>query len=199
MLISCWSWSSNTLAKNWLIGKDPDSGKDWRWEEKATTEDEMVGWHHWLDGNGFEWALGVGDGQGSLACCSPGGRKELDTTEWLNWTEDRKHHYQHHLHQLHRCHDHHHNHHHSRQHHVSIINITSSYGYYFHHYHHHPITCNIISLITTSLSSSPRSSSSISHNHQRHPYLIIVAVFVSSLHYHPHNHHHHIPSSPPAS
>ena len=157
MLISCWSWSSNTLAKNRLIGKDPDSGKDWRWEEKATTEDEMVGWHHWLDGNGFEWALGVGDGQGSLACCSPGGRKELDTTEWLNGTEDCKHHYQHHLHQLHHCH-----HHHSRQHHVIIINITSSCCYYFHHYHHHPITFNIISLITTSLSSSPWSSSSIS-------------------------------------
>ena len=58
-------------AKNWLIGKDPDAGKDWRQEEKGTTEDEMVGWHHWLDGHGFEQALGVGEGQGSLACCSP--------------------------------------------------------------------------------------------------------------------------------
>ena len=69
-------------AKNWLIGKDPDAGKDWRWEKKGMTEDEMVGWHHRLDGHKFEQAPGVGDGQGSLACCS---RKELDTTEWLNW------------------------------------------------------------------------------------------------------------------
>ena len=58
-------------AKNWLIGKDPDTGKDWRQEEKGTTEDEMVGWHHRLDGNNFEQALGVGNGQGSLAYCSP--------------------------------------------------------------------------------------------------------------------------------
>ena len=63
-------------AKNWLIGKDPDAGKDRRWEEKGMTEDEMVGWHHWLDGHEFEKAPGVGDGQGSLACCSPWGRKE---------------------------------------------------------------------------------------------------------------------------
>ena len=74
-------------VKSWLIGKDPDAGKDWRQEEKGTTEDEMVGWHHWLDGHGFGWTLGVGDGQGDLACCSPWGRKELDTTERLNWTE----------------------------------------------------------------------------------------------------------------
>ena len=74
-------------AKNWLIWKDPDAGKDWRQEEKGMTEDEMVGWHHWLDGHEFEQIPGVGDGQGSLACCSPWGRKELDTTEWLNWTE----------------------------------------------------------------------------------------------------------------
>ena len=73
-------------AKTWLIGKDPDAGKDWRWEEKGTTEDEMVGWHHWLDGHEFEQAPGVGDGQGGLVCCSPWGHKELDTTEWLNWT-----------------------------------------------------------------------------------------------------------------
>ena len=76
-------------AKNWLIGKDPDAGKDWRQEEKGTTEDEMFGWHHWLDGHEFEQALGVGDGQGSLVGCSPWGHKELDTkrvTE-LNWTE----------------------------------------------------------------------------------------------------------------
>ena len=74
-------------AKNWLTGKDPDAGKDWRQEEKEMTEDEMVGWHHWLNGHEFEQATGVGDGQGSLECCSPWGRKELDTTEWLNWTE----------------------------------------------------------------------------------------------------------------
>ena len=73
-------------VKNWLLRKDPDAGKDWRWEEKGTTEDEIVGWHHQLNGHEFEQALGVGDGQGSLACCSPWSRKELDTTEWLNWT-----------------------------------------------------------------------------------------------------------------
>ena len=72
-------------SKNWLIGKDPDAGKDWRWEEKGMTEDEMVGWHHWLNGHAFEQALRVGDGQGSLVYCSPWGCKELDTTEWLNW------------------------------------------------------------------------------------------------------------------
>ena len=72
-------------VKNWLTGKDPDAGKDWR-QEKGTTEDEMVGWHHWLDGNEFEQALGVGDGQRSLACCSPWGHKESDTTEQLSWT-----------------------------------------------------------------------------------------------------------------
>ena len=70
-----------------LIWKDPDAGKDWRWEEKEMTEDEMVGWHHWLDGYEFEQAPGVGDGQGSLVCCTPWGSKVLDTTEWLNWTE----------------------------------------------------------------------------------------------------------------
>ena len=74
-------------AKKLLIGKDPDAGKDGRQGEKGTTEDEMVGWHHWLDGHEFEQALGVGDGQGSLAYCSPWGRKESETTEWLNWTE----------------------------------------------------------------------------------------------------------------
>ena len=71
-------------AKNWLIGKDPDAGKDWR--QKGTTEDEMVGWHHGLDGHDFEQAPGIGDGQGNLVCCSPWGRKESDTTEGLNWT-----------------------------------------------------------------------------------------------------------------
>ena len=74
-------------AKNWLSGKDPDAGKEWRWEEKVVTEDEMVGWHHWLDGHEFEQALGVADGQGGLVCCCSWGRKESDTTEWLIWTE----------------------------------------------------------------------------------------------------------------
>ena len=74
-------------AKSWLIWKDPDARKDWRWEEKGTTEDETVGWHHRLNGYEFELTPGVGDGQGGLLCCSPWGCKELDTTEWLNWTE----------------------------------------------------------------------------------------------------------------
>ena len=73
-------------VKNWLIGKDPDAGKDWRLEEKGTTEDEMVGGHHRLDGHGFKQAPGVGDGQGSLVCFSPWGCKESDMTEWLSWT-----------------------------------------------------------------------------------------------------------------
>ena len=73
--------------KNWLIWKDPDAGKDWRQGDKGTTEDEMVGWHHQLDGHEFEPALGVGDGQGGLVCCSSWGHKESDMTEWLNWTE----------------------------------------------------------------------------------------------------------------
>ena len=72
-------------VKNWFIVKDPGPGKDWK-QEKGMTEDEMVGWHHWLDGQEFEQASGVGDEQGSLACCSPWGRKELDATELLNWT-----------------------------------------------------------------------------------------------------------------
>ena len=72
-----------------LIRKDADAGKDWRQEQKGTTEDEMVGWHHRLNGHGFEQAPGAGVGQGSLACCSPWGCKELDTTEQLNWTEVR--------------------------------------------------------------------------------------------------------------
>ena len=74
-------------VKSWLIGKDPDAGRDWGQEEKGTTEDEMAGWHHRLDGREFEWTLGVGDGQGSLACCDSWGHKESDTTEQLNWTE----------------------------------------------------------------------------------------------------------------
>ena len=74
-------------AKSQLFGKDPDAGKDWRQKEKGVTDDEMVGWHHWLKGHEFEQAPGAGDGQGDLACCSLWGRKELDTTEQLNWTE----------------------------------------------------------------------------------------------------------------
>ena len=77
-------WSPD--VKNWLIGKDPDAWKDWR-QEKGTTEDKMVGWHHRLDGHEFEQVPGVGDGQGSLVCCSPWGNKELDMIERLNWTE----------------------------------------------------------------------------------------------------------------
>ena len=78
-------WSPD--AKNKLLGKDPDAGKEWRQEEKGKTEDEIVGWHHQLDGQEFEQAGGVCDGQGSLACCSSWGRKELDMTERLNWTD----------------------------------------------------------------------------------------------------------------
>ena len=74
-------------AKSWLIWKDPDAGKGWGQEEKGTTEDEMIGWHHRFNGHGFGWTPGVGDGQGGLACCSSWGRKESDTTERLNWTE----------------------------------------------------------------------------------------------------------------
>ena len=73
-------------AKSWLIEKDPDTGKDWGEEEKGTTEDETAGWHHWLNGHGFGWTLGVGHGQGVLVCCSSWGCRELDMTEWLNWT-----------------------------------------------------------------------------------------------------------------
>ena len=76
-------------VKSWLIWKDPDAGKDWG-QEKGTTEDEMVGWHHRLSGHGFGWTLGVGDGQGGLACCDSQGRKESDTTERLNSTEQQK-------------------------------------------------------------------------------------------------------------
>ena len=67
--------------------KDPDTGKDWGQEEKGTTEDEMAGWHHWLNGHGFGWTPGVGDGQVGLVCCSSWGHKDLDMTEWLNWIE----------------------------------------------------------------------------------------------------------------
>ena len=78
-------WPPDT--KSWLIGKDPHAGKDWAQEEKGTTEDEMDGWHYWLNGHEFGWILGVGDGQGGLACWGSWGHKDLDTTEWLNWTE----------------------------------------------------------------------------------------------------------------
>ena len=74
-------------VKSWLIGKDPDAGRDWGQEEKGTTEDEMAGWHHRLDGHGFGWTPGAGDGQGGLACCGSWGHKESDTTERLNWTD----------------------------------------------------------------------------------------------------------------
>ena len=80
-------WPSH--AKSWLIGKDSDAGRDWGQEEKGTTEDETAGWHHQLDGREFEWTPGVGDGQGGLACCDSWGCKESDTTEGLNWTEEK--------------------------------------------------------------------------------------------------------------
>ena len=84
----CWSWSSNILAtwcEELTHWKDSDAGKDWK-QEKGTTEDEMVGWHHRLDGHEFEWTLRVCGGPGSLACCSLWGQKESDTTEWLTET-----------------------------------------------------------------------------------------------------------------
>ena len=85
-------------AKSWLIGKDSDAGRDWGREEKGTTEYEMAGWHHWLNGRASGWTLGVGDGQGGLACCDSWGCKESDTTErpissdwlrrkWWTWTD----------------------------------------------------------------------------------------------------------------
>ena len=77
-------------VKNWLIGKGPDAGKNWGWEENGMTKNEMVGWHHWFNGHEFEQAPGVGDGQGSLECCSPWGCKELDMTKQLTEAEDIK-------------------------------------------------------------------------------------------------------------
>ena len=77
-------WSPD--AKNWLTGKDPDAGQDWRQEEKGMTEVKMVGWHHQLDGHKSEQTPGDSDGQGGLASRSSWGHEELDTTEWLNWT-----------------------------------------------------------------------------------------------------------------
>ena len=80
-------YSGHLMWRTDSLGKNPDARKDWRQEEKGTTEDEMVGWLHQLNGHGFEWTPGVGDGQGGLVSCSPWGRKELDTTEQLIWTE----------------------------------------------------------------------------------------------------------------
>ena len=77
-------------AKSWLIGKDSDFGRDWGQEKKGTTEDEMAGWHHWLNGRESEWTPGVDDGQGGLACCDSWGRKESDMTERVNWTDRQK-------------------------------------------------------------------------------------------------------------
>ena len=75
-------------GKSWLIGKDSDAGRDWGQEEKGTTEDEIAGWHHWLDGRESEWIPGVGDGQGGLACCDSWGRRVgHDWATELNWTE----------------------------------------------------------------------------------------------------------------
>ena len=76
-------------ANSWLIGKAPDAGEDWGWEEKGTTEDEMVGWHHQHSGHGFGWPPGVVDGQGGLVCCGSWSHKESDTTEWLNWIKSK--------------------------------------------------------------------------------------------------------------
>ena len=85
--VHCIILNYNIAAKSWLIGKDSDAGRDWGQEEKGTTEDEMAGWHHWLDGHESEWTRGVGDGQGGLVYCNSWGRKESDTTEQLNWPE----------------------------------------------------------------------------------------------------------------
>ena len=85
-----WCWSCNTLAtwcKELTHWERPWCWEDWRQKEKGATEDEMVGWHHRLNGHGFGWTPGVGDGQAGLACCNSWGRKESDTTEWLSWTE----------------------------------------------------------------------------------------------------------------
>ena len=78
---------SPTVAKSWHIWKAPDARKDWRWEEKIVTENEMVEWHPWLSQHGYGWTPGVGDEQGALAFCGPWSYKQSNMTEWLNWTE----------------------------------------------------------------------------------------------------------------
>ena len=83
-----WVFIGRSDVKSWVIWRDPDTGKDWGQEKKGTTKDEMVGWHHQLNGHGFGWTSGVGDGQGGLVCCGSWGRRESDTTEWLNWLID---------------------------------------------------------------------------------------------------------------
>ena len=97
--LKMWKWQifyvfTSIMQRADSLEKNPDAGKDWRWEEKGRTEDEMVGWHHWLDGHGSGWTLEVGDRLQELVmdreawpCCGSWGRKESDTTEWLNWTE----------------------------------------------------------------------------------------------------------------
>ena len=77
-------------VKNWITGKDPDAGKDWRQEEKGTTEDETDGWRHQLNGHECEQTLAVGDRQGGLACCSPWGHKETGLSNWTDWLMKRK-------------------------------------------------------------------------------------------------------------
>ena len=81
-------WPSD--AKSWLIWNVPDAGKDWSWEEKGVTDEEMVGWHHQFNGHEFKQAPGVGDGQGSLECCRSWGHKESDMTKRLNWTDPQR-------------------------------------------------------------------------------------------------------------
>ena len=84
---SCNKYWVTLGPKSWLIGKDSDAGRDWGQEEKGTTEDEMAGWHHWLNGRESQWTPGVGDGQGGLACCDSWGLRESDTTERLIWSD----------------------------------------------------------------------------------------------------------------
>ena len=82
--LSTWTevnWTEHRNVKSRLIGKDPDAGKDWGQEEKGATENEMVGWYHWINGHEFEQTPGDNEGLGSLACCSPWGHKKSDTTE----------------------------------------------------------------------------------------------------------------------
>ena len=76
-------------AKNWLIGKDPDAGQDWKQKEKGMAEDEIVGWYQWVNGHEFEQVLGVDDTQGNLVCCCPWGHKELDITDWTELKAER--------------------------------------------------------------------------------------------------------------